>query len=208
MPYDNELQQFETYFTEFMVNDIKKALQSGLEIAPIILVTIGIECLGGYYVGGKGERKPFIEFINAFLPQYNYHADSIYTCIRNGLAHDYVIATDGNRNSFLFTRDEGEAHLSEVKEKPGWFYLNRERFTLDFLDAQREYFRQLKSTNELQKNARKRIHIERENGFKRGFLMVFYPDQDEHFGLSNFDNGTDDGYSGITGAYPPNNSQF
>ena len=140
--FTNELQEFQNAFTNFVVKDVEKSLNGGLEVGTIILVVIGIECLSSYYVGKKSDRRTFVNFVNDFLPRYAPHADNIYSCIRDGLAHDYIIKKVRGM-SFRFTRNKGEAHLIAVEGNPGWFYINREIFSNDFLLAQSAYFKKL-----------------------------------------------------------------
>jgi hypothetical protein len=86
--------EFRRYFEAFVVADVKKALAAEVGVGVIILTTVGIDCLGGYYSGVEADRAPFVKFVMDFMPQYGIFADDIYTCIRNGLCHDYVELTE------------------------------------------------------------------------------------------------------------------
>jgi hypothetical protein len=166
---DPEYFEFHKSFQDFVVKDVEKALKGDVEVGTIILTVIGIECLSGYYEGKNSNGETFKSFVQAFMPSYAAYAEKIYACIRNGLAHDYIIKECGG-TSFLFTRDEGENHLVPVAGKPGWTYINRKRFASDFLEAQAKYFDQVVADAELYKRAIKRIR-------KRSFLRVF-PEKD------------------------------
>jgi hypothetical protein len=53
--------EFREKFEAFVVGDVNKALQAGIEVGLIILTTVGIECLSGYYAGRKADRGLFVE---------------------------------------------------------------------------------------------------------------------------------------------------
>jgi hypothetical protein len=141
-PDDEKLwAEFHKYFDAFVVDDINKALNVGIEVGTIILTTIGIECLSGYYAGKETKRKHFVKFMHDYMPTYGYYAEDIYACVRNGLDHDYVIKVNAvSKNSFVFTRNAGEQHLCPTTQNPNFFYLNREQYARDFLEAQHNYF--------------------------------------------------------------------
>lgn len=44
-------QNFRDSFEKFVVQDLKKSLSAGVEVGTIILTTVGIEGLSGYFVG-------------------------------------------------------------------------------------------------------------------------------------------------------------
>lgn len=196
--FPNELQAFQKAFTNFVVRDVEKSLKVDLEVGTIILVTIGIECISGYYAGKESNRQTFVNFTRDFLPIYAPHADNIYACIRDGLAHDYIIK-DVRGKSFRFTRDKGEAHLTAVEGNPEWFYINREIFAQDFLAAQFAYFKELHTNIDLQKKAMQRLK-------KRSFLSVFPRDK---AGIIFSDSSeSDSDYALVTGTYPPSSPKF
>jgi len=159
--------EFRRYFTAFVVEDIKKSLQADIQVGTIILTTVGIECLGGYYTGKEADRVPFVKFMQMFMPSYAKYADGIYTCIRNGLAHDYVINEDKSTNlTFVFKGKCGEPHLSPVSANSSVIYFNRVNYANDFLEAQNQYFEKVENDPSLWGNAMKRLKN------KKGFLTV------------------------------------
>lgn len=167
--HDDEIlwKEFQDYFTAFVVSDVEKSLEIGIEVGTVILTTIGIECLGGYYAGKKTERKYFVKFMQDFMPKYGDLADDIYECIRNGLAHDYVINENKvNHRKFIITGKQGEKHLSAHSANPNVFFLNRYAYARDFLAAQKNYFQKVGNDQFLWGNAMKRIH------HQKGFLTV------------------------------------
>ncbi len=168
LPSDEKLWiEFRQYFTAFVVNDVEKSLKIGIEVGSIILTTIGIECLGGYYAGEETKREHFVKFLQDFMPNYATLADDIYECIRNGLAHDYVIKENKqNQRKFIFTRDQGEQHLVTHPASSNVFYLNRETYARDFLKAQQIYFERIENDQSLWDKAMKRLHNQ------KGFLTV------------------------------------
>jgi hypothetical protein len=167
-PEDERLwKEFRQYFTAFVVNDVKKSLEIGIEVGTIILTTIGIECLGGYYAGKETKREHFVKFMQDFMPEYGNLADDIYECIRNGLAHDYVVKENKkNQRKFILTRNQGEQHLSSHPLNPNVFYLNRETYARDFLKIQRAYFEKVDNDQSLWDKAMQRLHSQ------KGFLTV------------------------------------
>ena len=184
----NEWQKFRDSFEKFVVQDLQKSLNAGVEVGTIILTVVGIECLSGYFEGEPANDKTFKSFINEFMPNYSNHAEAIYKCIRNGLAHDYIIKEcDGK--SFLFTRSRGERHLIPVANKPGWYYLNREDFASDFLQAQEKFFEEVSQNQKLYNKVLKRLN-------DRSFLDVFSFQSSTIFIDSN--ESTDE-YDGATG---------
>lgn len=159
--------EFRKYFDAFVVQDVKKSLQAGLEVGTIILTTVGIECLSGYYAGKEAKRKHFVSFMKDFMPTYAAFANDIYACVRNGLAHDYVVKKNPtNGRTFLFQRDHGEPHLSPTPTNPDVIYLNRTDYANDFLEAQRLYFEKVDNTQTLWDTAMRRIKSQ------KGFLTV------------------------------------
>ncbi|HNQ94573.1 MAG TPA: hypothetical protein PKK96_14745 [Anaerolineales bacterium] len=159
--------EFHKYFTAFVVEDIRKSLQSNIEVGTIILTTVGIECLSGYFVGQETERKHFVNFMQVFMPPYAKYADDVYACIRNGLAHDYVIKENSATNvTFVFQRNHGEPHLIPTPMSSNVIYLNREDYANDFLVAQHDYFEKVENDQTLWDNAIKRLKSQ------RGFLTV------------------------------------
>lgn len=159
--------EFRKYFDAFVIGDVEKSLQAGIEVGTIILTTVGIECLSGYYAGEKAKREHFVEFMQGFMPAYADYADDIYRCVRNGLAHDYVIKVNAaNNRSFVFKRDHGESHLSPTAINPNVIYLNRDTYARDFLAAQRQYFEKVESDQIYWDKAMKRLKNQ------KGFLTV------------------------------------
>jgi len=160
--------EFCKYFDRFVVGDIEKSLKADIEIGTIILTVIGIDCLSGYYAGQPTDRSLFVQFVNEFMPRYATYADDIYECIRNGLAHDYIIKTSPQtKRTFKFTRDDGEDHLVTAVPDPLGIYLNRVAFAKDFLDAKQNYFARVANEQALWDKAMQRLR-------KRGFLTVLH----------------------------------
>jgi hypothetical protein len=185
---ETDWQKFKDSFEKFVVQDLQKSLKAGVEVGVVILTAVAIECLSGYFEGKPADSKTFKSFINEFMPNYSNHAETNYLCIRNGLAHDYIIKEyDGK--SFLFTRSIGERHLIPVDNKPGWYYLNREIFALDFLKAQEQFFAEVNQNQKLYNKVLKRLN-------DRSFLDVFSFQGNTIFIDSN-ENA--DEYNGTTG---------
>jgi len=84
---------------------------------------------------------------------------------RYGLAHDYV-TNEVNKKRFVLLRDQGQPHLSPSPRNPNVFYLNREIYARDFLEAQRKYFEKAESDQVLWDKAMKRLKSQ------KGFLTV------------------------------------
>ncbi|HCK64907.1 MAG TPA: hypothetical protein DHW49_01450 [Anaerolineae bacterium] len=160
--------EFHHYFTAFVVGDIKKSLQFDIQVGTIILTTIGLECLSGYYAGQETNRQHFVKFMKDFMPaDYGYLGDDIYECVRNGLAHDYVIKQNNkNQRRFIFTGKQGEQHLFPHPKNQNVFYLNRVAYANDFLEAQNIYFEKTESNQYLWDKAMQRLHNQ------KGFLTV------------------------------------
>jgi hypothetical protein len=149
-----------------VVDDINKSLKAEIEVGTIILTVIGIDCLSGYYAGKPTEKVLFVQFIEDFMPTYAAHALDIYECIRNGLAHDYIIKTNPTTGkTFGFTRDAGEENLVTRPTEPNKTIINRVAFAKDFLDTQRNYFARVENEQSLWDKAMQRLH-------GRGFLTV------------------------------------
>jgi hypothetical protein len=168
LPDDEKLwSEFRQYFDAFVVSDINKSLQAGVEVGVIVLTTVGIECLSGYYAGEESKRRHFVKFMQDFMPAYGGYADDIYGCIRNGLAHDYVIKVNlVEKKGFVFKRDAGEPHLVATPQNPNIIYLNREQFAKDFLDAQHKFFEMVESDQSAWDKAIRRLKSQ------KGFLTV------------------------------------
>lgn len=182
--------RFKESFEKFIVQDLKKSLNANVEVGVIVLTSIGIECLSGYFTGKESDDKTFSIFIERFMPQYSPHAVTLYKCVRNGLAHKYIIK-EYEGKSFLFTRNKGDKHLIPVENKQGWFYLNREQFALDFIKAQKDFFQCVEVDEELQERAMKRLG-------DKSFLDVFSFQEDIVFIESGVDT---DEYNGVTGTF-------
>lgn len=164
--------EFHQYFIAFVVGDVKKSLQANIEVGTIILTTAGIECLSGYFAGQEAERKHFVDFIQTFMPAYAKYADDIYACIRNGLAHDYVVKKNSATNvTFVFQRNHGEPHLTPTPINSNVIYLNREDYANDFLEAQHQYFDKVENDQSLWDRAMKRLNSQ------KSFLTVLPLDQ-------------------------------
>jgi hypothetical protein len=170
---DEELwAEFRKKFEDFVVGDVNKALQAGIEVGLIILTTVGIECLSGYYAGKEAKREHFVKFMRDFMPAYSNYADDIYGCIRNGLAHDYVIKVNrAGKKGFIFKRDIGEPHLVAVPQNPNIVYLNREQYARDFLEAKNKFFEMVESDQSTWDNAIQRLKSQ------KGFLTVRSEDE-------------------------------
>lgn len=168
LPNDEKLWgEFRQKFAVWVVGDIEKSLQAGVGLGTIILTTVGIECLSGYYAGEETERKHFVKFMQDFMPAYGNYADDIYACIRNGLAHDYVIKRNTKTNRSFKIRDrQGEPHLTPSRLEPDVIYFNRETFARDFLEAQRRYFEKAENDQSTWDTAMQRLKS------PRGFLTV------------------------------------
>jgi hypothetical protein len=168
IPGDEKLwAEFREKFEDFVVGDVNKALQAGVEVGLIILTTAGIECLSGYYAGKGAKREHFVKFMQDFMPAYSNYANDIYVCIRNGLAHDYVIKVNrSGKKGFIFKRDVGEPHLVATPQNSNIVYLNREQYTNDFLEAQHKFFEIVESDQSAWDNALQRLKSQ------KGFLTV------------------------------------
>ena len=158
-------QKFRESFEKFIIRDLEKALNADVEVGTIIITVIGIECLSGYFAGRDSNGETFRNFIDEFMPAYSRHSKAICSCIRNGLAHNYIIK-EVEGESFLFTRNRGEKHLIPVEDRLGWYYLNRESFALDFLKAQEKFFERVNDDEELCKKVIQRLD-------DKSFLDVF-----------------------------------
>ena len=72
-PVDANLwNEFRKYFVAFVVEDVKKSILANIEVGTIILTTVGIECLCGYYAGQEADRKHFVNFMQVFMPSYSF----------------------------------------------------------------------------------------------------------------------------------------
>jgi hypothetical protein len=159
--------EFCRYFIAFVVEDVNKSLKINIEVGTIILTTVGIECLSGYYAGKEAEQKHFVKFMQVFMPSYAKFADDIYACVRNGLAHDYVIKENPvTKLTFVLQGKHGEPHLSPTPVNSKVIYLNREDYASDFLEAQRQYFEKVENDQSLWDRAMKRLKSQ------KGFLTV------------------------------------
>jgi len=199
LPVDERLwKEFRQYFTAFVVDDVKKSLDIGIEVGTIILTTIGIECLSGYYAGKETKREHFVKFVQDFMPEYGNLADDIYECIRNGLAHDYVVKENKkNQRKFIFTRNQGEQHLSSHPLNLHVFYLNRETYARDFLKIQLTYFEKVDNDQSLWDKAMQRLHSQKgfltvrpENEFISPSSEVHYPGTVPNSSTTNYPTGT------------------
>ena len=159
--------EFKKYFEAFVIGDIEKSLNGGVEVGTVILTTIGIECLSGYYAGREADGPTFVDFMSEFMPIYANDADDIYKCIRNGLLHDYVIKENpANNKYFILTRDTGEPHLSRASVTPNVSYLNRDTYARDFIAARYLYFSKVESVQTYWDKAMQRLNLQ------KGFLTV------------------------------------
>lgn len=198
-----ELHSWKTSMDQFVIHDIRVALQKDiLEAGLIILTLVGIESLSGYYMGEKADRDTFISFLQTdFFPKtYHTLAEDIYR-LRNKLLHDYTSTGD----TVVLFRTEDQAHSHGLKhlhpiypERQYPFCLVREKFSKDLLIAWDNFSSAVFSDKNLANNVLRRIQ---KTG--RGFLIVTEIPKNPLEGISTdkLNQISDEGYAGGTIPY-------
>lgn len=142
---------FKTYIFGFMLNDIEKAINSGLNYIAALGLAVHSEVIGGLMTGKLRDKRAsrknfekFLEHLGTIIPYYNQ--DNIkkvfYDNIRCGLVHEYFvkeITTNGDKG--LIARVGVPVGKDTYEGIPGVFIDEREERILFFL---RNYFRDFK----------------------------------------------------------------
>lgn len=203
MTQEEELQLWKASMDQFVIHDIKVALQKDvLEAGLIILTLVGIESLSGYYMGKKADKDTFISFLQTdFFPKtYHAFAEDLYR-FRNKLLHDYTSTGD----TIILFRTEDQAHSQELKHlhpiypgRPYPFCLVREEFGKDLLTAWDRFSSATFSDENLANNVLRRIQ-----NTGRGFLIVKEIPRDplEDISTGELNQASDEGYTGGTIPY-------
>ncbi|MFO7681726.1 MAG: hypothetical protein R6X34_16910 [Chloroflexota bacterium] len=162
-----DLIEWKASVEKFIISDIQISLNHDfLEVGLIILTMIGIDCLGGYYVGKPADAdtfKAFLESIYFPKPYHQMSADLFY--LRNGLVHDYT----SKNGKFIFFRNQGDGatHLQPYVGNQYPIVLNRQIFAQDFLAAWEMYSRDVFQRPDLAEKALKRTQAT-----GKGFFVV------------------------------------
>jgi hypothetical protein len=152
--------EFETYFDERIVGEIRTTLEVGLQTAPYILISCAIDFLVTFWAGADSTRTRYRHFVNTYFAGYD--GEDLYRELRCRMVHNHTV---GERAIICW--DEPDIHKCTTGD--GTVVLNLEQFFDDFIQAKDKYFAALRSSPELLKN-----HIRRFS--EMGVLCSVDPD--------------------------------
>ncbi|TET54055.1 MAG: hypothetical protein E3J64_02545 [Anaerolineales bacterium] len=153
--------EFERYFDQRVVREIRTAIEVGLETAPYILISCAIDFLVTFWAGADSTRTRYRDFVNAYFTEYD--GEHLYTELRCRMVHSHTV---GDRAVICW--DEPDLHKRAVSD--GRAILNLEQFFADFLEAVQRYFAELRTSGRLLRN-----HIARFD--ETGVLSPLDPDE-------------------------------
>lgn len=160
MDQENKLAYVENYlkkyFDEMFINDIKMIKNKDLQFTfpYILLVSSGIDFLGGLEKGFKGENvgNRFRGFIENWMVKINkLYGDKriseiIYNPARCGSSHQAIYKKEIESSSWLYPKDKHLHHMVDLEGKDRIF-LHALQFVEDFLEAQDLFRKQYISKN-------------------------------------------------------------
>lgn len=134
------IDEFERYFEERIVSEIRSTIEAGLEMAPYILISCAIDFLTTFWVGGDSSGTRYQDFVATFFDGYD--AENLYAEIRCRMVHNLTV---GQRAIICW--DEPDVHKCTTAD--GTVVLNLEQFFADFLGAKTRYFEALRASPDL-----------------------------------------------------------
>ena len=135
--------EFERYFDDTVLHEIKTTVEIGLEKAPYILISCGIDYLVTFWTGSDSTRKRYRDFVNGFF--VGYDGDKLYRELRCRMVHNYTVG-----EGTIICWDEPDIHGCTTSD--GETVLNVEQFFLDFIQAEEKYFAALRDSPQLLAN--------------------------------------------------------
>jgi len=154
------IDEFERYFDERIVDEIRTTIEVGLQTAPYILISCAIDFLVTFWAGADSARTRYRDFVNTFFDGYD--GEDLYRELRCRMVHNHTV---GERAIICW--DEPDIHRCTIND--GAVVLNLEQFFEDFIQAENRYFSALRVSSELLNN-----HIRRFN--EMGVLCSIDPD--------------------------------
>jgi len=152
--------EFERYFDEVILSEIRAVIELGLQTALYILISCAIDFLVTFWAGSDSTRTHYQDFVNTFFVAYD--GESVYRELRCRMLHNYTVG-----EHIIVCWDEPDLHGCTTDE--GEVVLNREQFFDDFVDAKNRYLAALRREPDLLDN-----HIARFN--EMGVLCSINPD--------------------------------
>ena len=143
------IDEFEGYFDQRIVSEIRTTIEVGLQTAPYILISCAIDFLVTFWAGADSTRTHYRDFVDTFFTGYD--GQNLYTELRCRMVHNHTVGEGA-----IICWDEPDLHRSTTGD--GTVVLNLKQFFDDFVEAKNRYFAALRSSPDLLKN-----HIRRFN---------------------------------------------
>ncbi len=141
--------EFERYFDDSILYEIRTTIQAGLHTAPYILISCAIDFLVTFWAGSESTPRRYKDFVNTFFSGYN--GNLLYRELRCRMVHNLTV---GDRTIVCW--NEPDIHKRTTTD--GTVVINLEQFFDDFIGAKNRYIAALRSTPDLL-----RKHIKRFN---------------------------------------------
>ncbi|HBG74938.1 MAG: hypothetical protein A2X25_07440 [Chloroflexi bacterium GWB2_49_20] len=152
--------EFERFFNEKILSEIRTTIDNGLQTAPYILISCAIDFLVTFWTGTDSTRKSYPDFVNKYFD--GYEGDILYKELRCRMVHNHTVGENA-----IICWDEPDLHKCTAGNKI--IVLNSQQFFEDFILAKDRYIEELRTNHKLLEN-----HIRRVN--KMGVLSSINPD--------------------------------
>jgi len=129
--------EFERYFDERILSEIRTTIEIGLQTAPYILISCAIDFLVTFWAGADSTRTHYRNFVNTFF--IGYDGENLYRELRCRMVHNHTV---GERAIICW--DEPDIHRCTTVD--GTVVLNLGQFFDDFIQAKNRYFAALRSS--------------------------------------------------------------
>ena len=137
------VEEFERYFDERILSEIRTAIGVGLQTAPYILISCAIDFLTTFWAGADSTRERYRDFVNAFFAGYD--GEKVYRQLRCRMVHNHTVG-----EAAIICWDELDLHGCTIGD--GTVVLNLEQFLQDFIEAKKKYFAALRTSPEVLEN--------------------------------------------------------
>ena len=137
MPIHHKVEKVRRFLIEGVLSEIERCINSGAELAGLLLSLATVDYLAGYYVGRQTTRHDYINFMIRYFPaKYHPYLEDIYIQLRSGLMHNLVAANPWRHESASFLIHPREEHHLDFNEH-GKLIFSVAHFRIDIYRAWR-----------------------------------------------------------------------
>lgn len=126
MPIYNKVNMVSQFVLVDILQEVKRCINCGSELASIILCLVLVDYLAGYYSGHQSKKTDFTGFMNKYFPEkYLPYNEKIFEQLRCGLVHNLAAINPWKGQGKAFRiHSHMEKHLEEDFNEEGDCQIN------------------------------------------------------------------------------------